>query len=65
MPFDLSKEQLSQTEIELAAVLPNAYREAMKSDNGGEISTESCKGYENFPTIAIASNGLGDQLVFF
>lgn len=96
MPFNLSEEQLAQTEIELGAKLPHEYREAMKLDNGGEASTEeddwelypikdasdrkrlartcnhiiseteSCKGFGNFPenAVAIASNGLGDQMVF-
>lgn len=96
MPFDLSEEQLSQTEKELGAKLPHEYREAMKLDNGGEGSTEeddwefypikdtsdrkrlartcnhiineteSCKGFGNFPeeALVIASNGLGDQMVF-
>ena len=96
MPFNLSEEQLSQTEAELGAKLPHEYREAMKLDNGGEASTEeddwefypirdtsdrkrlsrtcnhiineteSCKGFGNFPdeAVAIASNGLGDQMVF-
>ena len=96
MPFNLSEEQLAQTEKELGAKLPHEYREAMKLDNGGEASTEeddwdfypikdvsdrkrlsrtcnhiiseteSCKGFGNFPdeAIAIASNGLGDQMVF-
>ena len=95
MPFNLSEEQLSQTENELGAKLPHEYREAMKLDNGGEASTkeddwefypikdtsdrkrlsrtcnhivnetESCKGFGNFPeeAVAIASNGLGDQMV--
>ena len=96
MPFNLSEEQLAQTEKELGAKLPHEYREAMKLDNGGEASTEeddweiypikdtsdrkrlsrtcnhilseteSCKGFGNFPdeAITIASNGLGDQMVF-
>tara|TARA_R110002072_G_scaffold219679_1_gene377285 strand:+ start:911 stop:1303 length:393 start_codon:yes stop_codon:yes gene_type:complete len=96
VPFNLSEEQLAQTEIELGAKLPHEYREAMKLDNGGEASTEeddwelypikdasdrkrlartcnhiiseteSCKGFGNFPenAVAIASNGLGDQMVF-
>jgi len=97
VPFDLSEEQLAQTEVELGAKLPHAYRKAMKIDNGGEASTaeddwefypikdtsdrkrlsrtcnhiinetESCCGFGNFPenAIAIAGNGLGDQMVFF
>jgi len=96
VPFNLSEEQLAQTEKELGAKLPLEYREAMKLDNGGEASTEeddwelypikdvsdrkrlsrtcnhiineteSCKGFGNFPenAVAIASNGLGDQMVF-
>ncbi|BBM01136.1 SMI1/KNR4 family protein [Microbulbifer sp. GL-2] len=96
MPFNLSEEQLAQTEEELGAKLPHEYREAMKLDNGGEASTEeddwefypikdtsdrerlsstcnhiineteSCKGFGNFPeeAVAIASNGLGDQMIF-
>lgn len=96
MPFNLSEEQLAQTEKELGSKLPREYREAMKLDNGGEASTEeddwefypikdtsdrkrlsrtcnhivseteSCKGFGNFPenAVAIASNGLGDQMVF-
>lgn len=96
MSFDLSDEQLSQTETLIGAKLPHEYREAMKIDNGGEASTEeddwefypikdtsdrkrisrtcnhiiseteSCKGFGNFPenVISIASNGLGDQMVF-
>lgn len=96
MPFNLSEEQLSQTEKELGSKLPHDYREAMKLDNGGEASTEedewefypikdtsdrkrisrtcnhiineteSCKGFGNFPeeAVAIASNGLGDHMVF-
>ena len=96
MPFNLSEEQLAQTEKELGARLPHEYREAMKLDNGGEASTEegdwefypikdtsdrkrisrtcnhiineteSCRGFGNFPdnAVAIASNGLGDQMVF-
>mgnify|MGYP000182696502 FL=1 len=96
MPFNLSEDQLAQTEKELGAKLPYEYREAMKLDNGGEASTEaddwefspirdtsdkkrlsrtcnhiineteSCKGFGNFPegAIAIANNGLGDQMVF-
>lgn len=96
MPFNLSEEQLVQTEKELGSALPLEYREAMKSDNGGEGSTEeddwefypirdatdrkrtsrtcnhiiseteSCKGFGNFPdhAVAIAGNGLGDQMVF-
>lgn len=95
MPFNLSEEQLSQTEKELGAKLPHEYREAMKLSNGGEVTTqndawelypikdasdrkrlsrtcnhilsetESCKGFGNFPSdaVAIAGNGLGDQLV--
>lgn len=96
MPFNLSEEQLVQTEKELGCTLPNEYREAMKSDNGGEaqtaeddwefypikdtsdkkrisrtcnhiiMETESCKGFGNFPdnALAIAGNGMGDQMVF-
>ncbi|WP_281213754.1 SMI1/KNR4 family protein [Shewanella insulae] len=96
MPFNLSDEQLAQTEKELDAKLPHEYREVMKIDNGGEASTdeddwefypikdtsdrkrlsrtcnhiinetESCRGFGNFPenAIAIAGNGLGDQMVF-
>ncbi len=96
MPFNLSEDQLVQTEKELGAKLPQEYREAIKLDNGGEASTEeddwefypikdtsdrkrlsrtcnhiiseteSCKGFGNFPenALAIASNGLGDQMVF-
>ena len=96
MPFNLSEEELAQTEKELGAKLPHEYREAMKLDNGGEASTEeddwefypikdtsdrkrlsrtcnhiisetkSCKGFGNFPdeAVAIANNGLGDQMVF-
>jgi len=95
VPFNLSEEQLSQTEKVLGAKLPHDYRESMKLDNGGEASTEkddweiypiqdtsdrkrlsrtcnhiineteSCKGFGNFPeeAVAIASNGLGDQMV--
>ena len=40
MPFNLSEEQISQTEADLGAKLPHEYREAMKLDNGGEASTE-------------------------
>jgi SMI1 / KNR4 family. len=40
VPFNLSEEQLSQTEKVLGAKLPSEYREAMKLDNGGEASTE-------------------------
>lgn len=96
MPFNLSEEQLVLTEKELGSSLPHEYREAMKSDNGGEaqteeddwelypikdtsdrkrisrtcnhiiVETESCRGFGNFPenAIAIAGNGLGDQMVF-
>lgn len=96
MPFNLSEEQLSQTEKELGGKLPHEYREAMKLDNGGEASTDeddwelypikdtsdrnrlsrtcnhiinetvSCRGFGNFPeeAVAIAGNGLGDQMVF-
>ena len=96
MPFNLSEEQLVQTEKELGCCLPVEYREAMKLDNGGEFQTEeddwefypikdtsdrkrisrtcnhiineteSCKGYGNFPenALAIANNGLGNQMVF-
>lgn len=96
MPFNLSEEQLTQTENELGAKLPNEYRESMKLNNGGEASTEeddwvlypikdtsdkkrisrtcnhniretqSCFGFGNFPdnAVAIASNGLGDQMFF-
>ena len=95
MPFNLSEEQLAQTEKELGARLPEEYREAMMADNGGEVSTEeddwefypirdtsdrkrlsrtcnhivketeSARGFGNFPenAIAIAGNGLGDQMV--
>lgn len=95
MPFNLSEEQLEQSELELGAKFPHEYREAMKLDNGGEASTEeddwefypirdtsdrkrlsrtcnhviteteSCRGFGNFPenAIAIAGNGLGDQMV--
>ena len=43
MPFDLSEDQLGQTEKDLGAKLPYEYREAMKADNGGEASTgEDC-----------------------
>ena len=95
MPFNLSEEQLSQTEKELGGKLPQAYREAMKLSNGGEVTTQhddwelypikdasdrkrlsrtcnhilsetaSCKGFGNFPgdAVAIAGNGLGDQMV--
>lgn len=96
MPFNLSEEQLAQTEKEIGVKFPHEYREAMKLDNGGEASTdeddwefypikdtsdkkrlsrtcnhiinetESCKDFGNFPNhaVAIASNGLGDQMVF-
>jgi hypothetical protein len=96
VPFNLSEEQLAQTEKELGSKLPHQYREAMKLDNGGEASTkeddwelypikdtsdrkrlsrtcnhiinetESCRGLGHFPehAVAIASNGLGDQMVF-
>ena len=96
MPFNLSEVQLTQTENELGAKLPNEYRESMKLNNGGEASTEeddwvfypikdtsdkkrisrtcnhiiretqSCFGFGNFPdnAVTIASNGLGDQMVF-
>ncbi len=40
MPFNLSEEQLAQTEKELRATLPQEYRDSMKLDNGGEASTE-------------------------
>ena len=40
MPFNLSEDQLVQTEKELGSKLPREYREAMKQDNGGEASTE-------------------------
>lgn len=96
MPFNLPEEQLVQTEKELGCSLPIEYREAMKSDNGGEVrteeddwelysikdtsdrkrisrtcnhiivETESCMGFGNFPenALAVAGNGLGDQMVF-
>ncbi len=96
MPFNLSEEQLAQTEYELGAKLPHEYRESMKLNNGGEAPTEendwvfypikdtsdkkrisrtcnhiiretqSCFSLGNFPSnaVAIASNGLGDQMVF-
>lgn len=96
MPFNLSEEQLTQTEQELGAKLPNEYRESMKLNNGGEASTDqddwefypikdtsdikrisrtcnhiiretqSCLGFSKFPenAVTIASNGLGDQMVF-
>ena len=96
MPFNLSEEQLVQSEKTLGCKLPTEYREAMKTDNGGEASTEeddwefypikdtsdrkrlsrtcndiiteteSCRGFGNFPenALAIAGNGLGDQMVF-
>ncbi|HAI97274.1 MAG: SMI1/KNR4 family protein [Cycloclasticus sp.] len=96
VPFNLSEEQLLQTEKELGCTLPNEYRESMKSENGGEAQTkeddwefypikdtsdrkrvsrtcnhiiketDSYKGFRNFPenALAIASNGLGDQMVF-
>lgn len=40
MPFNLSEEKLAETEAILEARLPEDYREAMKSDNGGEATTE-------------------------
>ncbi|HGF5057829.1 TPA: SMI1/KNR4 family protein [Vibrio parahaemolyticus] len=96
MAFNLSEEQLVNTEVELGAVLPHDYRESMKIENGGEVTTEeddwelypikdnsdrkrlsrtcnhiieetrSCFGFGNFPynALAIAGNGLGDQMVF-
>ncbi len=96
VPFNLSEEQLAQTEQELGAKLPNEYRESMKANNGGEASTDtddwefypikdtsdikrisrtcnhviketqSSSGFSKFPknALAIASNGLGDQMVF-
>ena len=96
MSFNLSEEQLAQTEKQLGAKLPHDYREVMKLDNGGEASTEeddwefysiqdtsdrkrssrtcnhiineteSCRGFGTFPeeAVAIANNGLGDQMVF-
>ena len=95
MPFDLSEEQLIETEKEIGAKLPREYREAMKLNNGGEATTEeddwefypikdtsdrkrlsrtcnhiiketlSCRDFGNFPenALAIANNGLGDQMV--
>lgn len=95
MPFNLSEEQLAQTESALGARLPNSYRDAMQQNNGGEAftgeddwmfypikdtsdrkrlartcnhilhETEVCKGFGRFPThaLAIAGNGLGDQMV--
>lgn len=96
MSFNLSEDQLVQTEKDLGVKLPHDYREAMKLKNGGESTTEendwefypikdisdrkrlsrtcnhiineteSCRGFGNFPdnALAIASNGLGDQMVF-
>ncbi|MBE4164561.1 DUF3265 domain-containing protein [Vibrio parahaemolyticus] len=96
MAFNLKEEQLVNTEVELGARLPHDYRESMKTDNGGEATTEeddwelypikdnsdrkrlartcnhiiaetkACFGFGNFPhhALAIASNGLGDQMVF-
>ncbi|EPM4644594.1 TPA: SMI1/KNR4 family protein, partial [Vibrio parahaemolyticus] len=96
MAFNLTEEQLVNTEGELGARLPHDYRESMKTDNGGEATTEeddwelypikdnsdrkrlartcnhiiaetkACFGFGNFPhhALAIASNGLGDQMVF-
>lgn len=40
MPFNLAEEQIAQAEKELDAKLPYEYREAMKLNNGGEVSTE-------------------------
>jgi len=40
VPFNLSEEQLAQTEKELGVKLPCEYREAMKLDNGGEVDTD-------------------------
>ncbi|WMO01673.1 SMI1/KNR4 family protein [Vibrio parahaemolyticus] len=40
MAFNLSEEQLVNTEVELGAVLPHDYRESMKIENGGEVTTE-------------------------
>ena len=40
MPFDLSEDQLVQTETELGAKLPREYKQAMLLDNGGEGSTD-------------------------
>ena len=40
LPFNLSEEELAKTEKELGAKLPNEYREAMKLDNGGAVSTD-------------------------
>jgi hypothetical protein len=40
VPFNLSEEQLALTEQELGAMLPAEYRESMKLNNGGEVSTE-------------------------
>ncbi|MGI3062584.1 SMI1/KNR4 family protein [Vibrio alginolyticus] len=96
MAFNLTEEQLVNTEVELGARLPHDYRESMKANNGGEATTEeddwelypikdnsdrkrlartcnniiaetkACFGLGNFPhhALAIASNGLGDQMVF-
>lgn len=95
MAFNLTEEQLLNTEVELGAKLPHDYRESMKISNGGEATTEEadwelypikdnsdrkrlartcnhiitetklCFGFGNFPhhALAIASNGLGDQMV--
>ncbi|MGN2617484.1 SMI1/KNR4 family protein [Aliivibrio fischeri] len=40
MAFNLTEEQLVNTEVELGARLPHDYRELMKNDNGGEAITE-------------------------
>jgi len=40
VPFNLSEEQIVQAEKELGAKLPHEYLEAMKLNNGGEMSTE-------------------------